>query len=100
MRDWISKLDDFLHLSERELLTHAGTVSHEAALAKAEAEYEKYHAQELSAPSPAELDFQKAIDEVKQLEQTKGRVGKQPSLPDKPRKPKGKGRGRSGKDAK
>jgi hypothetical protein len=29
MRDWISKLDDFLRLGEREILTHAGTISHE-----------------------------------------------------------------------
>ncbi len=35
MRDWISKLDDFLRISEREILTHAGTVSHEEALTKA-----------------------------------------------------------------
>jgi hypothetical protein len=38
MRDWIAKLDDFLNLSGRELLDHAGQVSLEAALAKAEAE--------------------------------------------------------------
>lgn len=29
MSDWAAKLDDFLKLSGRELLTHAGTVSHE-----------------------------------------------------------------------
>ena len=34
MRDWISKLDDFLKLSDREILTNAGTVSHEQALAR------------------------------------------------------------------
>ncbi len=32
MRDWIQKLDDFLRLSDRELLTHAGSIS--AKLAK------------------------------------------------------------------
>jgi hypothetical protein len=38
MRDWIAKLDDFLRLSDRELLTHAGSISHDAALAKAQSE--------------------------------------------------------------
>jgi hypothetical protein len=31
MADWIAKLDDFLRLGEREILEHAGTVSHEVA---------------------------------------------------------------------
>ena len=41
MPDWIAKLDDFLRLSDREILTHAGTVSHEEAVRKAELEFEK-----------------------------------------------------------
>ncbi len=39
MARWIEKLDEFIQLSEREILTHAGTVSHEKAIARAEAEY-------------------------------------------------------------
>jgi hypothetical protein len=31
MQDWIAKLDDSLRLSERDILTHAGRVSHEVA---------------------------------------------------------------------
>jgi len=42
MKDWISKLDDFLRLSEKGILTNAGTVSAEAAAKKAELEFEKY----------------------------------------------------------
>ena len=42
MKDWISKLDDFLRLSEKGILTNAGTVSAEAAARKAEVEFEKY----------------------------------------------------------
>ena len=34
MADWIRKLDDFLRLSDREILTHAGKVSHDDAVAK------------------------------------------------------------------
>ncbi len=42
MHDWIQKLDDFLRISEKELLTDAGKVSHKKAVAKAKNEYEKY----------------------------------------------------------
>jgi hypothetical protein len=45
MSDWIAKLDDFLKLSEKELLTHAGNVSGETAAPKVEAEFEKYRAE-------------------------------------------------------
>lgn len=42
MADWIAKLDDFLRLSDREILAHAGRVSHDEATAKAEKEYERF----------------------------------------------------------
>ncbi|MCR4322067.1 MAG: virulence RhuM family protein [Candidatus Brocadiaceae bacterium] len=42
MAEWIEKLDQFLKLSERELLTHAGKVSAEQAIEKAESEFKKY----------------------------------------------------------
>ncbi|MCG3127349.1 MAG: hypothetical protein CHACPFDD_02208 [Phycisphaerae bacterium] len=67
MRDWIAKLDDFLRLSERDILTHAGKVSHDDALEKAEAEYEKYRAQQAALPSPVERHFEEAVQEVKRL---------------------------------
>ena len=44
MTDWIEKLNGFLKLNDRDILTHAGRISHEMALAKAEAEYEKFRA--------------------------------------------------------
>ena len=65
MRDWIAKLDDFLHLSGRQLLSHAGKVSHEAALNKAEVEFEKYHHAQLSEPSQVEKDFEAAVKTLK-----------------------------------
>jgi hypothetical protein len=43
MNDWITKLDEFLKISEREILTNAGTVSAETAGIKAELEFEKYN---------------------------------------------------------
>ncbi len=71
MRDWIVKLDDFLRISEREILTHAGTITHEEALKQALAEYEKYRKQTLDSPSAVERHFERAIKEVKQLEKIK-----------------------------
>jgi hypothetical protein len=42
MKDWISRLDSILQLNGRELLTHAGKISHEMALQKSNTEFEKY----------------------------------------------------------
>ncbi|MDI6735959.1 MAG: virulence RhuM family protein [bacterium] len=42
MADWITKLDEFLHLSERGLLKDAGKVSAKEAATKAQDEFEKY----------------------------------------------------------
>jgi len=67
MQDWIAKLDDFLRLSERKILTHAGKISHETAQAKAEAEFEKFRAVEAAKPNPVEIDFDKAVKKLKQL---------------------------------
>jgi hypothetical protein len=46
MNDWIQKLDDFLRISEKELLTNAGKVSHKKAVEKAKIEYGKYRKEE------------------------------------------------------
>jgi len=42
MKDWIQRLDAILQMNGRELLTHAGKISHEMALKRSEEEYEKY----------------------------------------------------------
>ncbi|MFV0501617.1 MAG: virulence RhuM family protein [Bacteroidales bacterium] len=42
MQNWINKLDDFLRISEKELLNNTGSISHQQALNKARLEYEKY----------------------------------------------------------
>lgn len=78
MRDWIAKLDDFMRISDREVLTHAGQMSHEAALARAEAEFEKYRRIEDAKPSPVEQHFIEAIEQVKQLEKGKRAKRKKP----------------------
>ena len=73
MRDWIAKLDDFLKLSERKILTHAGKISHDKALEKAHIEYEKYRKERLNEPSPAERQFIEAVKEMKQIGKSRKR---------------------------
>jgi hypothetical protein len=46
MKEWVSKLDDFLKLSEKQILSGAGKVSKEKAEEKARKEYEKYRAEQ------------------------------------------------------
>jgi hypothetical protein len=71
MAAWIAKLDDFLRLGDREVLTHAGRVSAERAKAKALAEYETWKRQQEALPSPAEQDMAQALEQaVKQLQQS------------------------------
>ncbi len=42
MKDWIERLDSILQLNGRELLTHAGKISHKMALEKSDEEYKKF----------------------------------------------------------
>jgi hypothetical protein len=69
MRDWIVELDDFSKRYGKGMLSSAGTVSHQEALAKAEAEYKKYRQKTVGDLSPAERDFLISIKETqKRLE--------------------------------
>ncbi|MDR2693428.1 MAG: virulence RhuM family protein [Chitinispirillales bacterium] len=69
MRDWVVELDDFAKRYGKGILPDAGAVSHETALAKAEAEYEKYRHKTTYELTPAEQDFLANIKETqKQLE--------------------------------
>jgi hypothetical protein len=67
MHDWIVKLDEFLKLSEHELLDHSGKISAEQAKMKAELEYERYRVFLDSQPRLVDLDFEKAASELKKL---------------------------------
>ena len=71
MRDWITKLDEFLKLSEHELLDHAGKISAEQAKMKAELEYERYRVFLDSQPRLVDLDFEKAASKLKNLPKPK-----------------------------
>ena len=57
MKDWIQKLDDFLKLSGKELLSHAGKISAELAKQKADTEYDKFKERTVYSLSPVEIHF-------------------------------------------
>ena len=57
MKDWIQKLDDFLKLSGKELLTHAGAISAEVAKLKADTEYDKFKERTRNCLSAVEIHF-------------------------------------------
>ncbi len=65
MADWITKLDEFLKISERELLKDAGKVSAETAAAKAHQEFERYKKEQ---DKNYISDFDKIVEKTKQLE--------------------------------
>jgi len=62
MKDWIERLDDFVKMTGNNILQNAGTVSHQEALKKANAEYEKYKEDTKNELSEAEKHFLKHID--------------------------------------
>jgi len=62
MQDWINKLDDFLHITGKDILNNAGTISHQQAVLKAQKEYKKYKEQTKNELSNVEKHFIKQID--------------------------------------
>jgi hypothetical protein len=62
MNDWIERLDDFVRMTGNDILSNAGTVSHQQALKKANTEYEKYKEQTKNELSAAEKHFVKHIE--------------------------------------
>ena len=69
MSDWTKKLDGFLALNDRDILTHAGKVSHQIAKERAEMEYDNYQQSRLK---------QAATDaDIHDLVQLESIIGKQ-----------------------
>ena len=64
MRNWIEKLDGFLGLNDRDILTHAGKVSHTLAKQIAENEYDKYHLIRIKQTDKLESDFDKVVKTI------------------------------------
>ncbi len=73
MKDWVKKLDGFLQLNERNILTHAGKISHQLAIETAEDEYDKYARKRQLIDDKKGNAFDALIDETKKLENKKGR---------------------------
>lgn len=71
MRKWVEKLDEFLKISGRELLEHAGQVSSEAARAKAEREYDRYRVLADTRPRPVDAHFEHAAERIQRLSRPK-----------------------------
>lgn len=65
MSDWIQRLDSILQLNGRELLTHAGKISHDMALKKSGEEFEKY--QLTKKASEKEQSLQELEVDIKKL---------------------------------
>ena len=67
MADWINRLDSILQLNGRELLTHAGVISHEEALNKSATEFEKYITTQRAIE--IEQSLQEIEEDIKKLKQ-------------------------------
>ena len=57
MKDWINILDDFLRISRKDILTHAGKISAKLAKEKANHEYDKFKERTMNNLSPVEIHF-------------------------------------------
>ena len=71
MAAWIKKLDAFFTLNQRDILSHAGRISHEVAQVKAELEYDRYHALTDSQPRPVDTDFEQAAKQLQKIPRPK-----------------------------
>ena len=67
MKDWVSKLDEFLRLSERDILTHAGKISNEDALKHANAEFDKYKQLQFSRSTAVDAHFEESLKQLEKI---------------------------------
>jgi hypothetical protein len=61
MNDWIAKLHGFLTINDRDILNHAGKISHEVAKTFAESEYENFNKDQIAKADQLESDFDQAM---------------------------------------
>ena len=64
MADWINKLDAFMTLNDRDILTHAGKVSHDMAKEWAEGEYDKFRLNTIKKGDLLDNDFDRVIKKL------------------------------------
>jgi hypothetical protein len=68
MREWIGELDDFLRLNARDLLNASGLLPTNAALAKAQSEFDKLRTVERCEASAPDVDFANTIEKANQID--------------------------------
>ena len=73
MKDWTKKLDSFLKLNEKNILSHAGQITHETAKELAELEYDKFHTKRIKQEDRQDSAFDKL---TKQIESNKRKLKK------------------------
>lgn len=76
MSDWIKKLDSFMTLNDRDILSHAGKISSDMAKQLSEGEYEKFHTKRLSDSAKSLSDFDKAVKQIEDTSKKKPRRSK------------------------
>lgn len=64
MTDWIKKLDAFMTLNERDILNHAGKISHDMAKDRAESEYEKFRLNRIRQYDHEDSDFDRVMKQL------------------------------------
>jgi len=74
MADWIGRLDAIIQLNGRELLTHAGKISHQMAQEKAALEYDKFR--ESQRRIQHEESLKELEEDIKKLEPSRKKGGK------------------------
>jgi hypothetical protein len=67
MKDWIEQLDNFLKMTKKDILNHAGSISHKQALQKAHSEYKRYKELRKNEISEVEKDFIKHISNTAKI---------------------------------
>ncbi len=67
MRDWLEKLDDFLRMTDNEILNNTGTISHNQAKEKASLEYNKYKEKIKHELTTVEKHFIESIDNAEKM---------------------------------
>lgn len=67
MADWIVKLDDFLRLGSRDVLDHAGKVSHADALHHAEQQYAAFRREQAALAKPVDAAFEASTHALKPI---------------------------------
>ena len=73
MKDWIEKLHGFLTLNDREILTHAGKISHQLAVDMAEIQYDKFNQNEINT---IESDFDKEVNKIQAVNSKRNTINK------------------------